>query len=161
MSVPIKQHLASPPGRGNHGNCATAQPPGPVTLIEFVEWITLTTYLSLRPFYSGVGGWDNRSCRSCTRDSARQPRDANVPNGSLGYDVYPANGTRDGTSQLFSPVPSQRLCNGKSSGSYTIFQIIMQITFYKIFRWQIFVFSKTNKTFTAIAFYYDQPLVLI
>ena len=26
---------------------------------------------------------------------------------------------------------------------------------------QIFVFSKTNKTFTAIAFYYDQPLVLI
>ena len=45
--------------------------------------------LSLRPFYRGVGGWDNRSS-SCTRDSARQPRNASVPTGSLGYDVYPA-----------------------------------------------------------------------
>ena len=50
--------------------------------------MTLTKYLSLRPFYSGVGGWDNRSS-SCTRDSARQPHNANVPTGSLGYDVYP------------------------------------------------------------------------
>ena len=46
-------------------------------------------------------GWDNRSS-SCTRDSARQPRDANVRTGSLDYDVYPANGTRDSTSQLSS-----------------------------------------------------------
>ena len=107
-------------GRGNHGNSATGQPPAPVTLIESVEQITLTTYLSLRPFYRGVGGWDNGSS-SCTRDSARQPRDANVPTGSLGYDVYPANGTRDATSQLFSPVSSKRLGHRKSSGDYTTF----------------------------------------
>ena len=56
---------------------------------------------------------------SCTRDSARQPRDANVRTGSLDYDVYPANGTRDATSQLSSPVSSQRLGHGKSSGGYT------------------------------------------
>ena len=62
--------------------------------------------LILTFFLQGVGGWDNRSI-NCTRDSARQPRNANVPNGSLDYDVYPANGTRDATSQLSSPVTSQ------------------------------------------------------
>ena len=39
-----------------------------------------------------------------------------------------------------------------------MFQIIMQITFFKIFEKY---FGKTNKTFKAIAFYYDRPLVLI
>ena len=47
---------------------------------------------------------------------------ATVPNGSLGYDVYPANGTRDAKSQLSSPVSSQRLSHGKSSGGYMTFQ---------------------------------------
>ena len=36
-------------------------------------------------------------------------------------------------------------------------QIIMQVMFFKIFR-KILL---QNKTFTAIAFYYDQPLMLI
>ena len=43
-----------------------------------------STYLSLRHFYRGDGGWDNGSS-SCTRD---------VPIDLLGYDVYPANGRR-------------------------------------------------------------------
>ena len=86
---------------------------------ELVE--SLTTYLSLRSFYRVVGGWDNRSS-SYTQDPARQPRDANVSNISSGYDVYPANGTRDATSQLSSPVSSQRLYHGKSSGGYTTLQ---------------------------------------
>ena len=68
------------------------------------------------------------------------------------------------TCQFFS-LPRHLSCSVRKeimmTQVYTIFQIIMQITFYKIFRWQIFIFSKTNKTFTAIAFYYDQPLVLI
>ena len=106
-------------GRGNHGNSATGQPPAPVTLIESVELITLTTYLSLRPFYRGVGGWDNRSS-SCTRDST-QPRNANVSTGSLGCDVYPANGTRDATSQLSSPVSSQRLGHSKCDALSQLF----------------------------------------
>ena len=89
LRVPRKQQFASPVGRGNYGNSATGQPPTPVLLIESVEKITLTKYLSFRPFYKGVGGWDNRSS-SCTRDSARELRNANVPTGSLGYDVYPA-----------------------------------------------------------------------
>ena len=60
--------------------------------------------------------------RAATCDSARQPCDANVSNASLGYDVYPANGTRDAKSQLSSPVSSQRLSHGKSSGGYMTLQ---------------------------------------
>ena len=104
LHVPRKQHVASPGGRGtcNHSNSATGQPSAPVTLIESMEQITLTSYLSQHPFYRGIGGCDNMSS-SCMRDSARQPRNTNVPTGSLGYDVYPVNGTCDATSQLSSP----------------------------------------------------------
>ena len=69
------------------------QPLAPVTLIESVEQITLTTYLSLRPF--------------CTRDSAWQPRDAAVSNGPLGYDE---------PSQLFTPDSKPSHGDGNSLG---------------------------------------------
>ena len=114
VCIPMKQHLASPWGRGNYGNCATGQP----------RVSGVTTYLSLRPFYRVVSGWDNRSS-SCARDSARPPRDANVSNISSGYDVYLAKGTRDATSKLSLPVSSQRLGHGKSSGSYMTLQCSM------------------------------------
>ena len=45
ICVPMKQHLASPRGRGNHGNSATGQPPGPVTLIESVHGIDYTYHV--------------------------------------------------------------------------------------------------------------------
>ena len=61
--------------------------------------------------------------RAVVRETrARQPLNANVPTGSLGYDVYPwANGTRDATSQLSSPVSSQRLGHSKCDAPSQLF----------------------------------------
>ena len=44
-----------------------------------------------------------------------------MPTGSLGYDVYPANGTCDATSQLSSPVSSQRLSHSKCDALSQLF----------------------------------------
>ena len=69
ICFPMKQHFASPGGRRNHGNSATGQPPAPVTLIGSVHGIDYT-YLSVRRFSRGVGGWDNR-LSNFARESAR------------------------------------------------------------------------------------------
>ena len=57
-----------------------------------------------------------------------------------------------------SNCPLSETCNRRADNElYTMIQIIMQVMFFKIFR-KILL---QNKTFTAIAFYYDQPLMLI
>ena len=118
-----QQHFASPGGRGNRGNSAIGSTSGTcqwnrLHLPHTYPWAN--SFPGPYPYvlFSGDNNWSS----SCTLDSARQPRDVNVPNGSLGYDVYPGNGTRDATSQLSSPVSSQRLGHGKGSGGYMTLQ---------------------------------------
>ena len=116
LRVPMKQHLASP---GEEVTMATLPR---VNLRHLSHWSSQWNRLQLPHTYPYIhlqGSWWVGQIRSnsCMRGSARQPRNANVPNGSLGYDVYPADGTRDTTSQLSSPVSSQRL--GHSSMQHT------------------------------------------
>ena len=107
MRVSMKQHLASPGGRGNHGNSGTGQPPAPVTLIDSVEYITHYPYV----LFTGelVGGTMDRAAVRETQHGYHATQMCPMAHWAT-------------TSQLSSPVSSQRLGHGKSSGGYMTLQ---------------------------------------
>ena len=57
ICVPMKQHLASPGRRGNHGNSATGQPPAPVKLIESVHGIDYTYHILFLTYFLHGSWW--------------------------------------------------------------------------------------------------------